>query len=359
MKASLAVAALGSLPLTLVLGLAMLGATSAPAVPASSVDACFTTGAVTGLDTSQSANARIVTAIAERDSGPQGAVVAVMTALTESGMRVLGNPTVAGSGGSVQGMGADHDSVGLFQQRASWGTVAVRLDPSLSTGLFVKRLIAIPGWRGELPWLAAQRVQKSAWDGDPRSANHESADVGGNYRANLARAQHIVAEIDVDAAKARCGAMSGGLPANPAPGSHGLPASYVIPPNASMAQSRVIAFAIGQLDKPYVFGAAGPAAFDCSGLTLAAWRQAGVTLPHDAAAQSHMGHATTAAALLPGDLVFVPGDDGSLAAPGHVGIFIGAGLVLNAADEQIGIRVQTYANFVSVGHGLADLRHIA
>jgi cell wall-associated NlpC family hydrolase len=152
--------------------------------------------------------------------------------------------------------------------------------------------------------------------------------------------------------------MSGGLPASTAAGSHGLPAAYRIPASATPAETKVVSYAIAQLDKPYVFGAAGPAAFDCSGLTMAAWRLGGVDLPHDANAQSHRGTLTTADRLVPGDLIFVPGDDGTLAAPGHVGVYLGLGLVLNAADEQIGIRVQTYDNFVSVGHGLAALRHI-
>ena len=91
---------------------------------------------------------------------------------------------------------------------------------------------------------------------------------------------------------------------------------------------------------------------------MAAWQRGGVSLPHDAAAQAQAGTPTSAAALAPGDLVLVPGDDGTLAAPGHVGLYIGSGLVVNAADEQIGIRVQTYANFLQVGHGLAALRHI-
>jgi cell wall-associated NlpC family hydrolase len=124
-------------------------------------------------------------------------------------------------------------------------------------------------------------------------------------------------------------------------------------------RSGAIAFAIAQLDKPYVFDAAGPAAFDCSGLTMAAWARAGVSLPHYTVTQAAAGTANSPAAIHPGDLVLVPGDDGTIAAPGHVGIYIGHGLVLNAADEQMGILVQTFANFVSVGHGLSAIRHLS
>jgi cell wall-associated NlpC family hydrolase len=138
-----------------------------------------------------------------------------------------------------------------------------------------------------------------------------------------------------------------------------LPDGYVIPASATAAEAAVIAFAIGQLDKSYVFGAAGPNAFDCSGLTMAAWAQVGVALPHSSENQANAGIASSSGGVVPGDLILVPGDDGTLAAPGHVGLYIGSGLVLNAADEADGIRVQTFEDFVRVGHGLSAVRHIA
>jgi cell wall-associated NlpC family hydrolase len=265
---------------------------------------------------------------------------------------------VTGSGQGTQGSGHDHDSIGIFQQRAPWGTVAQRLDPAQATRLFITHLLADRGWDHKPPWVAAQDVQRSAYDGHPRSANHGSRTYGGNYEASVSLAERVVSQIDEDANHQSCGALVGGEPANTTPGSHGLPATYTVPATATPAESRVVLFAIAQLDKSYVFGAAGPSAFDCSGLTLAAWAQAGVQLPHATTEQARSGTPTTAAALAPGDLVLVAGDDGTLAAPEHVGLYIGDGLVLNAADEQDGIRVQTYANFLSVGHGLSALRHI-
>jgi hypothetical protein len=65
---------------------------------------------------------------------------------------------------------------------------------------------------------------------------------------------------------------------------------------------------------------------------------------------------TSFAAISPGDLVLVPGADGSLASPGHVAIYIGAGLVVAAADVQVGIIVQTYSSLIS--GGLSGIRHI-
>ena len=62
-------------------------------------------------------------------------------------------------------------------------------------------------------------------------------------------------------------------------------------------------------------------------------------------------------AISPGDLVLVPGSDGTLASPGHVGIFIGQGLVLSAVDPAQGVMVQTWSNFTA--GGLSGIRHIA
>ena len=361
MKVLVTVGGSVGLVFALVLGLAAIAGGTAPAAhaAASTGPLCVTTGPVAGLSNVAAANARFVVAAAEPLAGHEGAVAAVMVADTESGLRILGNPTVDTGSASTQGSGSDHDSIGLFQQRASWGTVAQRLDPIASTRLFITHLLRDRGWQSKQPWIAAQDVQDSAFDGHPKPANHGSNVYGGNYQANLVLARRVVTRIEDDAAHAACGTETGGLPASTTPGSHGLPSDYSVPGTADPIEAKVVAFALAQLDKPYVFGAAGPDSFDCSGLTMAAWAQAGVQLPHYAASQATAGTATNRAALVPGDLVFVAGDDGTLAAPAHVGIYLGENLVLNAADPHDGIRVQTFDNFVTAGHGLAALRHIA
>lgn len=343
----------------LILGLAAISGVAAPVAAAAQAGGCVTYGPIRGLSDVAAGNARIVAAAAERVGGPDGADIAVMVGYTESGLRILGNSSVSTGSAVTQGTGSNDDSLGIFQQRATWGTVAQRLDPSISTELFMSRLLRLSGWGEKQPWAAAQDVQRSAYDGHPRPANHNSNVYGGNYKANYKLARRVVSQIELDAKRQPCGTLSGGLPANRAPGSHGLPNAYTIPVTATAEETTVVAFAIAQLDKPYVFGAAGPDAFDCSGLTMAAWSKVGIALPHSSEAQASAGSPTVAGELAPGDLVLVPGDDGNLAAPGHVGLYIGHGLVLNAADAQDGIRVQTYRNFIEVGHGLAALRHIA
>jgi peptidoglycan DL-endopeptidase CwlO len=305
---------------------------------------CTTAGALPGLDAGAAANARTVAATASARGGQRAALIAVTTGLTESGMRVLSNPNdPAGNQYPSQGVGYDHDSLGIFQQRPSWGTAAQRMDPVTSTGLFLDRLLSLTGWRSLPPWDAAQAVQVSAF-----------AD-GSNYRSHLDEARRIVAVITNDAAMLDCGGSGVGSPPKGPRDATGLPASYTIPPASSRAASAV-SFALTQLGKPYVWGAEGPSAYDCSGLMQAAWHSGGVQLTRTTYTQVHDGHATTEAKLSPGDLVFTPGADGTLAAPGHVGMFIGHGLVVQAPGTGDVVKVVTYASFVS--DGLSELRHI-
>ncbi|MEO6955295.1 MAG: NlpC/P60 family protein [Antricoccus sp.] len=89
------------------------------------------------------------------------------------------------------------------------------------------------------------------------------------------------------------------------------------------AQGAVSA-ALSRLGKPYVWAASGPNAFDCSGLTMWAYGQVGISLPHSSSAQGGSGPSVSLSALQPGDLVFMPG---------HVGMYIGNGQVVHAPTE--------------------------
>ena len=155
---------------------------------------------------------------------------------------------------------------------------------------------------------------------------------------------------------ASCGEVAGQVPAGPAAG-FGLPAGYAIPADADPDEAVAVGYVLEQLGKAYRWGAAGPDAFDCSGLTMEAWAQAGVPLAHFTVDQLAEGAPVTNLALMsPGDLVLTPGSDGTLAAPGHVGLYIGDGLVESAVDPADGVIVQTWAAFTS--GGLSGVRRI-
>lgn len=96
------------------------------------------------------------------------------------------------------------------------------------------------------------------------------------------------------------------------------------PGTTSSQAAQAIAFARDQLGKPYVWGATGPASFDCSGLTQAAWRAAGIDLPRTTYDQVDAGTRVSEADLRPGDLIFFFSD------VSHVGLYIGGGKMIHA-----------------------------
>ena len=109
-----------------------------------------------------------------------------------------------------------------------------------------------------------------------------------------------------------------------------------------------VAYAKAQVGKSYVWGAAGPSSFDCSGLTMAAWQQAGVSLPHNSGAQYAAGKQISESELKPGDLVFY------YSPISHVGIYIGDGQVVNALNPGSGVQISglhdmPYSGAVRVG----------
>jgi peptidoglycan DL-endopeptidase CwlO len=104
----------------------------------------------------------------------------------------------------------------------------------------------------------------------------------------------------------------------------------------------VIAYAEAQLGKPYQYGATGPDAFDCSGLAMMAYRAADVSIPRTSQEQWQFGTRIPPSAAQPGDLVFFAGADGTPQAPGHVGIVIGNGKMIEAYATGYPVRISTY-----------------
>ncbi|MFC7479578.1 C40 family peptidase [Luedemannella flava] len=93
------------------------------------------------------------------------------------------------------------------------------------------------------------------------------------------------------------------------------------------ARQKIVAAAVSRIGKPYVYGASGPNAFDCSGLTAYAYRKAGVALPHSANGQKRYGRAVSKSAAKPGDLVvFYSGGYAY-----HAAIYAGNGYIYEAA----------------------------
>ncbi|MGP2435815.1 NlpC/P60 family protein [Streptomyces sp. JW3] len=98
---------------------------------------------------------------------------------------------------------------------------------------------------------------------------------------------------------------------------------------------KALAFARAQIGKPYVWGATGPDSYDCSGLTQAAWKDAGVDLPRTTYDQVNAGTTVSISAAQPGDLVFFY-DDIS-----HVGLYIGNGMMIHAPKPGAYVREES------------------
>ncbi|MFK8909559.1 NlpC/P60 family protein [Streptomyces sp. YS-3] len=134
-----------------------------------------------------------------------------------------------------------------------------------------------------------------------------------------------------DGARADAGA-TGRASRSAAPGSPVAAPAGLLPAPSGRAAAAV-AYAFTALGKPYVWGATGPSAFDCSGLTQAAWSAAGVSLPRTTYTQINSGPRVSRSDLAPGDLVFF------YSGISHVGLYIGGGQMIHAPHPGAPVRV--------------------
>jgi cell wall-associated NlpC family hydrolase len=107
---------------------------------------------------------------------------------------------------------------------------------------------------------------------------------------------------------------------------------------ATGAGAKALAAARTKLGVPYQWGASGPNAFDCSGLTSWAFKQAGISIPRTSAAQSTFGTAVGKDQLQPGDLVFF------YSPVSHVGIYMGGGKILHASTSGEPVKISNMAD---------------
>jgi cell wall-associated NlpC family hydrolase len=162
-----------------------------------------------------------------------------------------------------------------------------------------------------------------------RDARHRIADLTARHRLHEERliTQKAMVEGEIAALKQMREVAYGG-------GSrYAKVFDHPAPPDVPGPAGRVVAFAFGQLGKPYRWAAAGPDSYDCSGLAQAAWGVAGARLPHNAAAQFGATARVDRSRLRPGDLVFF------YRPVTHVGIYIGGGDMIHAPEYGEDVRV--------------------
>lgn len=265
----------------------------------------------------QRSNAATIIRVArEKGAGRRGAIVGLATAEQESGLRNLAY--------------GDRDSVGVFQQRAGWGSVAERRDVARAAGKFYDHLLRVNGWERMSVTRAAQAVQISAfpnayaqWEDE---ANQLIAQLG-DLDATLPGSPGLPGPSE----EIQCVAPEGS-PENPdgsirMVGVAGMrkvkdPTSgitYAVPMPKDADRRKAMEFAFAQLGEPYVFASQGPDSWDCSSLTAAAWGAAGRRLtPQTESMVREIPHVGKAQ---PGDLLYHPG---------HVQMFLG-----NIGGEEI------------------------
>jgi cell wall-associated NlpC family hydrolase len=141
----------------------------------------------------------------------------------------------------------------------------------------------------------------------------------------------VLAALAAPHARTLRGLVTGGLADLPA---IGRPARSPAAGGEDARAAQAVAFALRQRGKPYRWGAEGPAAFDCSGLTWAAWRTAGVTIPRTAAGQLAR-LPRVRGRLQPGDLVIYPSRGPSRR---HVALVVGRGRMVEAHGRNIPVR---------------------
>ena len=180
------------------------------------------------------------------------------------------------------------------------------LDPVYSTGIFLDRLLQVPGWERLPVTVAAQTVQRSAfpaayakWEGLAADLVRQPADV---------------------ADPTGCGADSAALPEG--------------------AARTAIQFALGELGKPYLWGATGPNTYDCSGLMLRAFQAAGIDLPRVSREQFSAGGHVPVRQAQPGDLLFYATDPSDPATIHHVALYMGDGRMVEAPYSGEAVRVR-------------------
>jgi cell wall-associated NlpC family hydrolase len=232
------------------------------------------------------------------------------------------------------------------------------LNPAAATDAFYTALAGVPHWATLPPGAAAAAVQGTSHP--ERYAADEAAAaalVGRFWRGPDLPAPAAPRGADPEASADE---LAGVLvpPACPDPGGSDAPG-----PTGPLDRSRLpgdvglptdptrraaVRFALAQVGRPYVFGAKGPRAFDCSGLTQAAWAAAGVGISAGTLSQIHDGTPVASLAdLAPGDLLFRPGSLGTPNRPRHVGLYAGDGVVVEAASRRTGVIVSPLAQWTA------------
>jgi len=235
--------------------------------------------------------------------------------------------TGAGSSSPLAEM--DVKSLGEIASRSRYASAAADHDDSLIAQL-QKATESLTARKADL------ERQRAAAQAETDAANAAKAKIDSANRQAEALKQQVKGEIATilkQEADARAAAQARAAAAGPRQNGHSsIPANFPNVPAPNAGAAAAVAFAKAQVGKNYQYATSGPNTFDCSGLTAAAWQQAGVSLAHYSGAQYDETMRIGSGDLQPGDLVFY-GPGGA----NHVEIYIGGGMVVSASNPSSGV----------------------
>lgn len=250
---------------------------------------------VADLDPEQRAIVELIIAIGkQRGLPPRAWQIAIQAGMTESRLHNLNY--------------GDRDSLGIFQMRPSqgWGTPAQVTDPVYQINKFYDVLLTVPNWETRRPGDIAQAIERSAFPT--------------RYHQWETLAVNTISVVGGDVTPFVQASCNTPLPA------------------PSEVAGRAMQFALGEIGKPYVWGATGPNSYDCSGLMLRAYEAAGVTLPRVSRQQYWAGAQLPVRQAQPGDLLFWGYDTSNPDSIHHVAMYLGNGRMVEAANQTVPLR---------------------
>jgi cell wall-associated NlpC family hydrolase len=258
------------------------------------------------------------------DTGSAGLMVSRMTSLQAVSESQAAKLVQVAAARRAEEAARATSSAALAAQRADVKAVAAARSQILSAAAQEERLL------GQL--RARERAIIKA-------ARARAARLAAERRAAALRAQQ--------AAERRAAQQLRSAPPAPSPAPAPAPAPAPMPvssgPVAAAGGARVaVQWAYRELGKPYVWAAAGPNSFDCSGLTMYVWGKAGVALGHFTGDQWNEGTHVSQSQLEPGDLVFFAYNVHNPATIHHVGIYVGGGNMIDAPFTGADVRVEPY-----------------
>lgn len=285
-----------------------------------------------GLDAAMARQDEALDQALGHQSAVEAQLAAARSALASAQAQVAGD-RLAVQEQAVQAY-VDGGSPSSIDQILQSSTASVALQQSYLDSITASEQSSVDTLRGALVTLgqrqAGLQAAQSAADAlvaRIRAARDASAAAAAAAQSELAGVKGRLADAVAQVYQAQQSALRASYA--------GVGAGDSLPPPPGAGASLAVGWAQRELGKPYVYGAAGPDSFDCSGLTMYVWGKAGAGLPHSAAGQWDDTVRVPISAIQPGDLVFYyqPVD--------HVGIYVGGGEMIVAPHTGTDVQYQS------------------